>query len=144
MPPWGLITLTALTIGNYAVTPTEWKFAYYVDGGPSLTWGGPYMGIDLKGSEYDADTVIITGKIGYTETIPLRVKRTLFAVAASGGGLYNAIKGFGGSIKKETQGPVTYEYQDTSGGFSVNAGQLGGYWDTVKSSLTKYKRRVII
>lgn len=130
-PQFGIITVTALTIGGVALTVNE---EYWLQ---HQLPNGPYMAIELAGyATGERRSVAITGTFGYAATTPTGAIEAILAHAAHA--LYPALTGLEGDIAKEKQGPVEFEYQKPANGEYV--GKRGQMLKTYEDAVKVYRR----
>ncbi len=100
--PVGIISLSALTIDGSAYTvDTDFYLAHQFKGGPYMAVDFPfYVGGDRR-------AIVITGVFGYQTTLDKAVERALLM---RGGREIIDSQFSTGELKKETVGPVSYEY----------------------------------
>lgn len=132
-PPFGIISLSALSIGSSElVENTGYWLQYKLN-------DGPYQAIELDGyATGERRSVVMTGRFGYTATLPLDVKDAILSLAAWR--LYPQITGLEGNIKSEKQGPVEFTYAVDSSDDAKYAGKRGALLFAYDQTVQIYKR----
>jgi hypothetical protein len=136
LPPFGIVSLSAITIDGVAQTVNQNYFLQH------QIVGGPYLSIEIDGYLTGARrSIALTGVFGYTSTLPTDVKFAILSKAAEL--VYYQATGLQGEVTREKQGPIEFEYAKPSSGQSSYAGVLGTLKGTFESAVARYKRATL-
>ncbi len=131
-PSFGIISLT-----DFLVDGTE----YVADEGFFLqnrfNGTGPYTQIEFDGYLTGArNSISLTGIFGYALEMPIDVKQALLSYVAYD--LYPQITGIDGDVKREKQGPIEFEYQQSQSN-GKSQGKRGALLDCWETTLELYR-----